>query len=458
MKGNLKKIIVGVGILILIGSLLYWDEYQTKKDQVSHELANRAMDFLAPNVVKVSLVNREPASTITLIRAEDGINWRVEVPVKSEAESAVVDNLLKTMLEFKFEKVVSQDSSRLADFGLEQASRVIRLEHKDGSTSELAIGKAAPVGYSVYFQVNGKPDIMIGSQYLLTATAKTLQEFRSKKITEVEAKDVATMDYDVGGERVLSLEQSSDMVSMTFPKVPDGNVAELKDFILDVVRLRAEGFVDNADGMFVKTFEGAKGKLQFKLKTKTSLELQLEVAPVKEDFYVRKSGDPTFFKIGSDAIKTLTREISSFRNREILNFDIADVESVQLDGKKFVSRNGDFFAEGGDASVSLPRIKNMLSDIAWSRAERIMEPSASTKKVTDKAPDHFLQITFGEKSQRKPESLRVWISGANDKRHLLQNVGSGRLLEVGDSVIANFTEKISASKDSGAEASGIPMQ
>jgi len=299
---------------------------------------------------------------------------------------------------------------------------------------------------------------MIGSQYLLTATAKTLQEFRSKKITEVEAKDVATMDYDVGGERVLSLEQSSDMVSMTFPKVPDGNVAELKDFILDVVRLRAEGFVDNADGMFVKTFEGAKGKLQFKLKTKTSLELQLEVAPVKEDFYVRKSGDPTFFKIGSDAIKTLTREISSFRNREILNFDIADVESVQLDGKKFVSRNGDFFAEGGDASVSLPRIKNMLSDIAWSRAERIMEPSASTKKVTDKAPDHFLQITFGEKSQRKPESLRVWISGANDKRHLLQNIGSGRLLEVGDSVIANFTEKISASKDSGAEASGIPMQ
>jgi hypothetical protein len=447
VNGNMKKTMVGVGMLILMGAILYWDERQTKQDQANQELKNRAMEFVAPDVSTVSIVNREPALTITLARTEDGIQWKLVAPVNAVAESTVVDNLLKTMLEFKFEKVVSQDQSRLADFGLDQPTRIVRLEHKGGSKSELIIGKAAPVGYSVYFQVGGKPDVMIGSQYLITATAKTLQEFRSKKILEVEAKDVASMGYVVGGERVLSLEQRNDVASMTYPKVPDANAAELKDFVLDVVRLRAEGFVDGADGNFLKSFETAKGKLQIKLKTVAAKEIVLDVSPVKEDFYVRKSGDPTFFKIGSDSIKTLTREISSFRNREILSFEITDVERIELDGQKFVAKNGEFFAEGKADGASIPRIKNLLSDIAWGRAERIMESNAATKKITDLPPNHFMQITFLEKAKRKTDSLRVWNSGVNANMHLVQNVESDRLLEVGQSAVANFSEPASSTND-----------
>ena len=159
-----------VAVLLVLGGLATWDEWQTEKEQKEKEEASKLTTLDAKQVHKITLVDRAQQDTANKADAAakveakrvalemiDGV-WRVVAPLEIAADEREVSDFIKTVLDYKYEEeVISAEAKnvKLEEFGLQEPRRVITLQAEDGSSYELRLGNNAPVGYSTYFQIGG---------------------------------------------------------------------------------------------------------------------------------------------------------------------------------------------------------------------------------------------------------------------------------------------------------------
>ena len=155
-------------VLLVLGGLATWDEWQTKKEQKEKDEAHKLTAIEAAQVRKITLVDRSKqedgkttqtetqAKRVALEQVDEV--WRVIAPLETAADQREVQDFIRTVLDYKYEEIVVEAVTaevKLEDFGLSEPQRVITLQVEDGGSYELRLGNNAPVGYSTYFQVGG---------------------------------------------------------------------------------------------------------------------------------------------------------------------------------------------------------------------------------------------------------------------------------------------------------------
>src|SRR5437763_7313186 len=122
------------------------------------------------------------------IRRHDN-KWRLETPIKDQADASAVNNLLLDLENWQKEASVSAkeleaDKSKLSDFGLAQPKLRLKLSGEK-APAEIFFGKDAAIEGKMYVRFANSKETFLVSQSLRKAIDKKPEEFRDRKLTDV---------------------------------------------------------------------------------------------------------------------------------------------------------------------------------------------------------------------------------------------------------------------------------
>ncbi len=109
--------------------------------------------------------------------------WEIVQPVSAPADSAAVNNILRTLSGLTPEKRFSVSEKDWKEFGLD-APRVKVLFLNQGKWVEIQIGKKTPVGNDSYVKVSNSPDLFLLPEYLVGELDQDLSALKEKKVKE----------------------------------------------------------------------------------------------------------------------------------------------------------------------------------------------------------------------------------------------------------------------------------
>jgi len=190
---NWKTTIVLLAIAIAGGA--YIKLYEMKRPDTA-EAKRRAQ-----NVVNF---NREKINGIVIWNGDDKINmrrdnnkWRLDAPIKDQADNALIDNLLSELETWQKDATISAkeikaDKSKLDEFGLNKPKLRLRLRGED-EPRPILFGKDAALEGKMYVRLENSKETFLASQSIKKAIEKKADEFRDRKLTDLVTAQVSRL-------------------------------------------------------------------------------------------------------------------------------------------------------------------------------------------------------------------------------------------------------------------------
>lgn len=165
-----KKIIILVIILAALVVLYFvvgqMNAVREKKEQSKEESKKvKAVSFDPDQVVSFSW--QVDKKTISLEKTDD--SWICENVPKEDLDEDVIDTMLKTLGNISTEHVV-ENPSDTDQYGMDSPVQTVKIEFKDGSTTELLFGDQNGISGGYYMQVSGDKNIYLVDESIITET------------------------------------------------------------------------------------------------------------------------------------------------------------------------------------------------------------------------------------------------------------------------------------------------
>lgn len=469
MIKNWKTALVLVVLLAGLGGLATWDEWKTKQEEKGKETENKLLSLKPDDIAGLTLYYRPDADiggeknattpsdatkitelTVKLVDAK----WMLTSPVAAIADQQTVQDVIKNILDYKYEKEVTSGKDQWNQYGLNEPRRKLTLTTKDGKTAVFFVGNNAPVGYSVYVAVGDSDKVYTGSQYVATSTAKTLFDFRDKKVIPVNTSELATVELLHGKDKPLTLTRTDGKWTITAPEVADADTTQVNNFLDDVSGLRAAEFIDAPSKEQTAAF--AKGKLFAEIIFTPSKgdKQDLKVAYIKDALYASVDPSKQLIKLGEDAKGKLNKSVNDLRNKKIFDFQSAQVDSIDIDHRDFVrvkdewyakddaakfDKDGKFTGKDNEKPSAKSNIRGLLVDLEYAKAESVLT-SMDLKKLPA-APENRIKLNFATAAAKPPITIDIWKTGESpDQIYIKSSASPSKLFKAKASVIASIND------------------
>jgi hypothetical protein len=451
---TLRTVGILLAVILALGGLATWDEWQTKKDEAAKKTEKKLAEFSPDDVVELAFVSRPektppspgdsappPAEPIDLKAVKTDGAWRLTKPVDMLADQAAIDNFLRALSDYQYEKVVATGADKFADYGLKEAAREVHLKFAGGKeTLSIYVGSKAPVGFSVYARSSQNEDVVIGGQHLLTATTKTLHEFRDKTLVKIDEKSVATFAYVNKDDNVSVRLERKDGTYRFVPQEPDveADTAAVKEFIDELNNVRVDRFVDApteaeqaklAKPDYVVTWTTEHGDSTSLLFSDVGGKLLVAYAAPK----ISRA-----FEL-ADAFRVKAKRTAvDFRNRRILRLASDDITQVEVDGDSFRRIGGDWYKAADATKLEADpnahfekqgHIRALLVDLEFAKTDAFLKPGDPAVKKLAAAPEHRLKLAKGP-DDKAPVTLDLFADAADTTKYIVRVAGAPSVYRV----------------------------
>ena len=465
-----KQILILAAGLIALGAVATWDEWKTKEDDKLKETKGLLISEIKPeDVTVIRFFSRGDAETggdktprdpkvepkspeapvnITLSR-KDG-RWTLEDPVVTLADNQTVSDLLKNILEYKSENEVANTREKWADFGLDTPRRKIDLETASGKKLTFLVGNNTPVGFNAYVATTNSSNVYSGSQYIATATLKSLFDLRDKKVLPAlnpsEIKSLVIM----ANKDTTRLEKKDGTWELVQPNNAKADTVAVNNVLDDISGLKASEIIDQPDATLKQLTSSGKpiGRVMLEVPSET---VSLSFYENKNGIYAQPSRQATIFKVNEDIKSKILRTAKDLRDKKVFAFESANISTVTIDGQEFKKLANDWYTSA-DASKLAPdgkfagkpeerptpaaHVRGLIVDLEYARAEDILQDAKKLKLPT--APKH--QIILVTASDSKKISIDAWLgTGADAESIWLKISDSQKIFKVKKSILASIT-------------------
>ena len=138
-----------------------------------------------------------------------------------------IKNMLYDFYEFHAEKLVSEDMSKMADFGfVEGENNYVCVKNKNGEETTFVLGDKSAVDESYYVKKSGEDKIYLMSGYKAASFLNGFSAYRETALGEVDTSTILSLSITYGDQRIMGIryknENDRDVVttdSMTYVMV-----------------------------------------------------------------------------------------------------------------------------------------------------------------------------------------------------------------------------------------------
>ena len=242
-KTTLVLFVIAAGVF----AYLFFVERNRPGTEEATRQAQNVVNFSRDQVNGVVIQNGD--DTIDIRRRDD--KWRLEIPIKDQADGSVVNNLLLDLENWQKDAAISAkemeaDKNKLADYGLANPKLRLKLIGPD-TPPEIFFGKDAALEGKMYVRFGNSKETFLASQSVKKAIDKKPEDFRDRKLTDlIMAQVVRVVLKTSAGE--MELQKKGDHWDILKPLHTRADDQKVSDLIAQVTTARIQQFIADDRG------------------------------------------------------------------------------------------------------------------------------------------------------------------------------------------------------------------
>jgi hypothetical protein len=408
--------------IIAVAGVAYFKFFEMKRPSTeeSQRQAQNMVNFDRSKIDGIIVQNGD--QKIEIRRRDD--KWRLETPIKDQADTAMVESLLSDLENWQKEgtipaKEIDTDKSKLAEYGLNNPKLKLKLLGRE-RPAEILFGKDAAMEGRMYVRFQNSDETFLAGQSVKKDIDKQPEEFRDKKLTDLSNAQVRRVVLKTpAGEMELEKRDTHwDIVKPLRARADDQKVSDLisqvtsariGEFVADDRGdLRAYGLAEPRGSITLFDQEPKKDQ---KIEISESIKLAgredkgqtLQIGSVpekeKEQVYVRFAPRGSVYTLPKKIEEILNTKPADLRDNHLVRIDtnILDRITIDVPGKNktvLARKDGDWrIATANNAPADSGAVQRMIDTLQNERVAKFVEDVASNlpKYGLDKPQ---LQLTF----------------------------------------------------------------
>jgi hypothetical protein len=357
------------------------------------------------------------------IRRRDN-KWRLETPIKDQADGALVENLLSDLETWQKEgtipaKDIDADKSKLTEYGLNRPKLKLKLIGSD-RPPEILFGKDAALESRMYVRFENSKETFLARQSVKKDIDKKAEEFRDKKLTDVASAQVRRIALKTpAGE--MELEKKGEHWDIVKPLRARADDEKVGDLIAQITTARIQQFVADDHGDLRPyglaeprgsiTLFSQEGRKDQEVEIADSIKvfgqedkgqmLQIGSVPEKEkdQVYVRFAPRGAVYTLPKKIEEALNTKPADLRDYHLVRIDTNVLDRITIDvpgkGKTVLARkDGNWtIINRNNAPAESGAVRRLIDTLQNERVTKFVEDVASNlaKYGLDKPR---LQLTF----------------------------------------------------------------
>jgi len=470
-------LILAVVVLAAFAYLRFFEMKQPSTGEARRQAQN-VVNFDRSKVDGIIIQNGDEKIEI---RRRDN-KWRLEIPIKDQADGALVENLLSDLETWQKEgtipaKDIDADKSKLNEYGLNRPKLKLKLIGSD-RPPEILFGKDAALEGRMYVRFENSKETFLAKQSVKKDIDKKAEEFRDKKLTDVTTAQVRRIALKTpAGE--MELEKKGDHWDIVKPLRARADDEKVGDLIAQVTTARIQQFVADDHGDLRPyglaeprgsiTLFSQEGRKDQKVEIADSIKvfgqddkgqmLQIGSVPEKEkdQVYVRFAPRGAVYTLPKKIEEALTTKPADLRDYHLVRIDTNVLDRITIDvpgkGKTVLARkDGNWtIASRNNAPADSRAVRRLIDILQNQRVTTFVEDVASNlpKYGLDKPR---LQITFSSFASENTAETK-----AGEEPFATLSFGK----EDGDNVYARLTDEpfvVTARRGLLGQISADPLQ
>ena len=450
-------LILAVVVLAGVAYLRFFEMKQPSTEEARRQAQN-VVNFDRSKVDGIIIQNGDEKIEI---RRRDN-KWRLEIPIKDQADGALVENLLSDLETWQKDgtipaKDIDADKSKLNEYGLNRPKLKLKLIGSD-RPPEILFGKDAALEGRMYVRFENSKETFLAKQSVKKDIDKKAEEFRDKKLTDVTTAQVRRIALKTpAGE--MELEKKGDHWDIVKPLRARADDEKVGDLIAQVTTARIQQFVADDHGDLRPyglaeprgsiTLFSQEGRKDQKVEIADSIKvfgqddkgqmLQIGSVPEKEkdQVYVRFAPRGAVYTLPKKIEEALTTKPADLRDYHLVRIDTNVLDRITIDvpgkGKTVLARKDANWtiASRNNAPADSRAVRRLIDTLQNARVTRFVEDVASNlpKYGLDKPR---LQITFSSFASENTAETK-----AGEEPFATLSFGK----EDGDNVYARLTDE-----------------
>ncbi len=408
--------------VVVLGVFAYLRFFEMKRPSTG-EAMRQAQNVVNFDRTKIEGIIIQNGDEKIEIRRRDN-KWRLETPIKDQADPALVENLLSDLETWQKEgtipaKDIEGDKAKLNEYGLNRPKLKLKLIGSE-RPPEILFGKDAALDGRMYIRFENSKETFLAKQSVKKDIDKKAEEFRDKKLTDVTTAQVRRIALKTpAGE--MELEKKGDHWDIIKPLRARADDEKVGDLIAQVTTARIQQFVADDHGDLRPyglaeprgsiTLFSQEGRKNQKVEIADSIKvfgqedkgqmLQIGSVPEKEkdQVYDRFAPRGAVYTLPKKIEDVLNTKPADLRDYHLVRIDtnVLDRITIEVPGKgKTVLARKDrnwIIASRNNAPADSRAVRHLIDTLQNERVTRFVEDVASNlpKYGLDKPR---LQITF----------------------------------------------------------------
>ena len=384
MKAKTTLILLAVAGL-LFGYLYFYDKKQPSSEEAKRQAQN-LVNIKTDQIDGIIIQNGD--DKMELRRHEK--KWRLESPIKDQADSALIDTLLSDVESWQKDATISSkeidsDKNRLNEYGLNKPKLRLKLTGT-GAPPEIWFGKDAAFEGKMYVRFENSKEAYVVTQSVEKEIEKKPDDFRDKKLTDLTTAQVSRLVLkSPAGE--MELEKKSDHWDLVRPLRARGDDQKIGDLIAQITTARIQQFVaDDRGDLHPYGLTEPRGAITlFGDNDKQGQMLQLGATPEKQkdQVYARFSARGFVYTLPRKIEEVLNTKPNDLRDRHLIRIDTNNLDRLTIDavgkGKIVLARKDQNWtmASRSNAAANSAEVRRLLETLSEEKGTKFVEDVAS---------------------------------------------------------------------------------
>ncbi len=321
-----KNTLVMALVLGAIASYYFFiDIPQEKKKKEEKKRAEKIFQFDKDHVQSITLAKKD--QTIKILK-KDG-KWKVDKPLQVDTDTDAAEFLVTALKNARFTRVVDDNPTDLATFGLKDPQLKITLLVKDKKKQTLRIGDDAPIGSFLYVQREDETKVLLCPTDRKDLN-KTLFDLRDKTILSVSTEEVIHADLS-SPKGVIHLIQNDQKWTVEGKDLlGQADASGITSMLSTLNQAQVKAFVEEQPNN-LKPYGLDSPNLKLTLTSKEGQKILLDGQPATEGTHYAKTGHgQNIFTIADSLIELFSLKPLDYLSKTLIELEGKQVKSLTL--------------------------------------------------------------------------------------------------------------------------------
>lgn len=371
MRG-LTSTIVLVIVLAGLGGYIYFVESERPAGGV--EARDKVFDVEAEQLEEITVTT---GGETTTLRKTDG-TWKITSPVAVDADANEVSGLTSAITGLEVSRVVAENASNLADYGLAEPHIKLAFKAANGAAGEVHVGDKTPTQSDMYAVKPGENRIFLVPAFQETALAKNTFALRDKRILHFDRDKVDSLEIAVPGSPAVQVARDGTEWNVKAPVQARGDYSSIEALL---TRLATASMTEIIDPNSPQSF-GLDTPSAVITVAAGSNRAALELGAESDGkLYARDRVRQLLFAVDPSLATDLKKSAEDLRDKDLFEFRSFNVEKLRLTrgSETFefqkVAGSGETpdrwqrVTDGKPTDVDLTKMEDFLTKLAALRAQ-----------------------------------------------------------------------------------------